>query len=345
MKRLLFAALALAACAQAPAPAPGWRPIAIAAQPVSISEEADANPRFGPLTFRGGLQLSSKNPLFGGWSGLDFDSQGELIAVSDQGSFLRFKIDLDQSGNLVGVSSGEIALMRDLKGAPLDGKKQQDAEDIARLEDGRYAVSFESRHRIWLYDLDRDGPDAPAIEGPPAPQDMRENEGLEALAQAENGDLVAGREYAANHKSPTQFFRLKLSGGSIVAGPARVVEKFALVALRRLPDGDYLALERYYFPLIGNRSVLARFKASGLADAPPHLDGPTLAEFAKPLALDNFEGLAVEAEPGAALRLYIISDDNFSPSQRTLLYAFDLDEAAASPAPEAPKTASAPKRP
>ena len=38
---------------------------------------------------------------------------------------------------------------------------------------------------------------------------------------------------------------------------------------------------------------------------------------------DNFEGIAAEAR-GEATRLYILSDDNFNPVQRTLLLAFDV---------------------
>ena len=39
---------------------------------------------------------------------------------------------------------------------------------------------------------------------------------------------------------------------------------------------------------------------------------------------DNFEGIALQRRDGGGIRLWLISDDNFSASQRTLLYAFDL---------------------
>jgi len=41
--------------------------------------------------------------------------------------------------------------------------------------------------------------------------------------------------------------------------------------------------------------------------------------------VDNFEGMAVVAIPLNRLRVYIVSDDNFSPSQKTLLHSFVLD--------------------
>ena len=51
--------------------------------------------------------------------------------------------------------------------------------------------------------------------------------------------------------------------------------------------------------------------------------------------VDNFEGLAVVGLPRNRLRLYIVSDDNFSPSQKTLLHSFvlDLDDLSQLPPP------------
>ena len=51
--------------------------------------------------------------------------------------------------------------------------------------------------------------------------------------------------------------------------------------------------------------------------------GPVLIELKLPGTTDNFEGVAAEERDGKT-RLYILSDDNFNPMQRTLLLAFDL---------------------
>ena len=42
------------------------------------------------------------------------------------------------------------------------------------------------------------------------------------------------------------------------------------------------------------------------------------------MTVDNFEGITVETLADATHRLWLVSDDNFSGRQRTLLYAFDL---------------------
>ena len=53
------------------------------------------------------------------------------------------------------------------------------------------------------------------------------------------------------------------------------------------------------------------------------LEGVELGTLSPPLNVDNFEGLAVRRDPGGATLVYIVSDDNFSRDQKTLLYAFD----------------------
>lgn len=318
-------ALALCACTVKAAPnEAGWDAVSVQVSPAALSDKAGVGARYGPLTFRGGVELRSSNKLFGGWSGLVVDDQGGVIAVSDEAVFLRATLKLNDAGDLIGLSDPKLALMRNEAGEPLDGKEWQDAEDIARLADGRYAVSFERRHRILIYDLAGKGPMAPAALGPAAPQDMNSNEGLEALEQMANGDLVAGREFSARQKPPTQVYRLSMTGAPIVAGEAQTGSNFGLVALRRLANGDYLAMERFYFPFIGHRIELRRHPAAGAEATAPRLEGERLVRLAKPLALDNFEGLAIVEAPGKPIRLYLMSDDNFESHQRTLIYAFDL---------------------
>ena len=42
----------------------------------------------------------------------------------------------------------------------------------------------------------------------------------------------------------------------------------------------------------------------------------------RPLTVDNIEGVSV-VKRGTQVRFYLLSDDKFSPEQRTLLLAFD----------------------
>ena len=70
--------------------------------------------------------------------------------------------------------------------------------------------------------------------------------------------------------------------------------------------------------------VDGRLKITGAAGA--RIDE---MEIARPLTVDNMEGVAAVPGPGGRIRFYLISDDNFGTyngvptGQRTLLMAFD----------------------
>ena len=73
-----------------------------------------------------------------------------------------------------------------------------------------------------------------------------------------------------------------------------------------------LQLFRAWDPLQGNRIRLAWGEGEDEA-----------LTLGRPLLVDNFEGIAAEATE-TGLRVWIVSDDNFSARQRTLLYVFDI---------------------
>jgi hypothetical protein len=91
--------------------------------------------------------------------------------------------------------------------------------------------------------------------------------------------------------------------------------EFGLTAIAPLPGGRVAYLLRAYDPLRGMRVELRIVEADGRTAAS--------ALLANPLSVDNFEGLAAVPRDDSGVRLYLISDDNFSSSQRTLILAFD----------------------
>ncbi len=90
---------------------------------------------------------------------------------------------------------------------------------------------------------------------------------------------------------------------------------FGLVAARRLPQGRTAWLLRAFNAIKMSVIQLRITDAAGRT-----LDQ---MELQRPLTVDNFEGLAAVPEKDGCVRFYLISDDNFSGSQRTLLLAFD----------------------
>jgi hypothetical protein len=76
-------ALALAACSPSEAEAPieeQWRGLEVTVVPVDFGVE-----QVGRLRYRGGLELSSDDPVFGGVSGIEVLEDNRVVAISDNG--------------------------------------------------------------------------------------------------------------------------------------------------------------------------------------------------------------------------------------------------------------------
>jgi hypothetical protein len=325
MLRLLLCvtAVALAACdrsAAGPPIAEQWRGIQVSAEPLTFASET-----VGRLRYRGGIEFSSEQRVFGGLSGMEVLEGERLIAISDNGDWFEARLVLNDAGDLVGARDWRTAMMRNEEGDPFPNKQSGDSEDLAQLTDGRFAVSFEQTQSIRIYDLNRDGPFGPAVSGPRLAEtrSLPNNSGLEALTSTGDGDLIVGAE--GGPAATTPIWRARLDAQSPVAPSARypISDGYSLTSLDRLPDGSYVALERFFAPVIGPRARIKRFTfdADGAV-----ADVEELAALAPPLPLDNFEAISAVRMPNGATRLYIVSDDNFSRRQRTLLLAFDVIE-------------------
>jgi hypothetical protein len=319
VKRLAaLACLAVAACSSKAA-----EPTAatLVATPVPLDASDPAVNRVGALTYVGGLQLSvPSTSLFGGLSGLETTGSGalsnlELTAVSDAGD--RFTFNVDASSGLRLAGDGQLRtgpLTED--GQPVGGGKiNADAEDITQLDDGSLAVSFERRHRILRYTLD--GRDAPMA----SPKvSLAENEGFEAIAELP----LSGRKVLAVGVEDGRLFFCDVAP----TGACQLILKstpgfgYKLTALDHLPGtADLIATYRYWNPVQGSRAIIAWISTGVTGGKGPRVI--PLARLAPPLTVDNMEGIAAVALPGRGWRLFVLSDDNFSDKQRTLLLAFD----------------------
>ncbi len=323
---LAAAALALAGCgARALPPTPaGVHPIHIQAQQVPIDPAHPDETRVGDFVYAGGLVLKSDDTsLLGGLSDLKIAPDGDMISESDQGDLLRAHIVLDANGRLADLDHARMSALTGEDGQPLQTKTEADSEGVALWPDGDLMVSFERDHRIWLY---------PAAGGPPQtlprpPVAMPDNQGMEGLALAPS-------------QAPDAYW-VGIEGGSIWlcrlkadcrqwSGLPSPPLGYRLTSLGETPWGDFVVVHHSYNPF--DRSSRIIVSVLGLPKTP---DGrPTLKaqlKLAPPLSVDNFEGVAAVKSPTGGLRLYLISDDNFSSHQRTLLFAFDLAPAGAAP--------------
>ena len=98
-----------------------------------------------------------------------------------------------------------------------------------------------------------------------------------------------------------------------------------------LPDGDLIVVNRR-FALPYDFTAILTIVPRHAIRAGAIVGGTPIATLAAPLLHDNFEGIAVARE-GADTILWLVSDDNQSWFQRSLLLKFRLDVANTEKAP------------
>jgi hypothetical protein len=298
--------------------------------------DLEAGELAGELEWAGGIKITSANPDFGGWSGLSVSADGStLVAVSDTANWLSAQILYDEKGRLSGLADAAMAPLLDLKGKPIGGKVMGDAEGLTitgsdPLKGDAY-VSFERLHRVWRYALGEKGflavPSAVVTQRRLG--EMPGNGGIEALAimpPETGGDeqkLLALSEDARDAKGRRRAFLIE--DRNVERLSTKLDEPFSPTDVARLPNGDFLMLERSFSLLAGPGMQMRLIKADEVkADA--MLEGRVLMSTNNRRTIDNMEGLAVrEITEGAAkgqVLVYVISDDNFNPLQNTYLMMF-----------------------
>jgi hypothetical protein len=315
-----MAAVALVAAALTlPVPGATAEPVRVATTPVALAESgedaASAEARLGPLRFLGGLELTSPDARFGGWSGLEVTGS-RLISVSDRGQWLSATVRFDAQGRLAGLSQAQMFPVLGDERDVLRANSLRDAESIAR--DGAHLfVAFERRHRIRRYA----GVEAAGLILQPLPglAAAPYNGGIEALTALAPGRLFAVAEELADETGAWRAWIVEDGARQTltVSGETR----FKPVGLATLPSGDLLLLERRFSPLAG---FGGRIRRVALADVMPgaRVEPAEVARLSPPAIADNYEGIAVAHADGRTL-VFVISDDNFSIFQRTLLLAFE----------------------
>jgi hypothetical protein len=289
--------------------------------PIDVDPKQPERKNFGSLTLLSAFQLESKDKRFGGLSGLSIGVDGKLYAVSDRGYWLSAGIQMDPNGTLLDLTDWRIAPILTMTNTPVTGRLR-DAEALAQARDGSFLVAFEGVHRIWRY-----SPPPKTFESTPVavpiPSAMARapnNGGIEGLTMLPDGRLLALTEEL---KNPDGSFKGWLIDDSQFAelsyAPA---EGFRVTDCAALNNGDVLVLERRYVPIGILSARLTLVKANSLQPG-AKLEGKELLKLEQPLAVQNFEAVAAQQTSHGTM-IYIVSDDNYSPFQQTLLLQFLL---------------------
>jgi hypothetical protein len=303
--------------------------IEVSARPIPSFDLRDrARVRFGALQFRGGLQLSSRFRGFGGLSGLRLDADGErFLAISDKATW--FTGRLTYSGNeLTGIADVEAAPMLGADGQPITAQRRWfDSEAIAR--DGSLVyVALERVHQILRYDFGRGGVSArgDVLLTPPALRKLPSNAGIEALVIVPKGRPLAGTLVAISERgldSSGNIIGFLIGGRTPGSFAVRRSDGYDISDAALLPQGDLLILERKFSWTTGVGIRIRRIALTSLAPGAT-IDGRPIFEADLGYEIDNLEALDAHVDAAGDTVLTMLSDDNFSMLQRTLLLQFTL---------------------
>lgn len=323
--------------------APPRKPIApdelSVAAPVSIEVNARPLPsfdtrdhqhvRFGSLEYRSGLILSSRFRGFGGLSGLRLDAKGErFISFSDKGTWFTGRI-VYRGRAMSGLDEVDAAPMLGPDGRPITARRWFDTESIAL--DGPFVyIGLERVNQVLRFDFSKGFTRArgEVVALPPAARKLPYNKGLEALVMVPKGLPMAGTLIAISERG------LDINGNIIaflIGGPSpgqfsvRRTNDFDVSDAVLLPSGDLLILERKFSWLAGVGIRIRRIALKSVV-AGAVVDGPSIFDADLGQEIDNMEGIDAHVTPEGDTVLTMVSDDNFSMIQRTLLLQFTVVE-------------------
>jgi hypothetical protein len=304
------------------------RAISVIARAIDSFDNRDPpRTRFGALEFRGGLELTSTDAAFGGLSGLTITPDGSgLLSISDRGTWFRGRI-VYRDNRAARIESAEIAPMLDLAGTPLAQTRRYDTESLTEVG-GKHCVGIERVNEIVCFDYRKDGflARGQPIAVPPAVKTLPRGKGLEALAGVPAGQELAGALIAISERGLDSAGNII---GVMIGGPrpgqfaVRRYRDYDITDAALLPGGDVLILERSFSFVSGVGMRIRRVPQSAFKPGAV-IEGRALIEADLGYQIDNMEGIAAHRAPNGDTIVNLISDDNFSVIQRTLLLQFAL---------------------
>jgi hypothetical protein len=307
--------------------APAGEPALVESYPITHFRRGDPLlTRFGNLEFIGGFEMRSRHRHFGGLSGFRFRPDGRgFLAVTDVGDWITGTMRWKDGR----PDSWADVMIRPIVGPGGSAAKSEgywDAESLWLDPDGTAFVGYERRHRVLRYQIGTAGLGAvPDEVFSPAP--MRRwpaNNGPEALFRlpvthpSHGGRLVAIQERPRERDGPSEAYVLGEGGFAFFV---RRSDRFDITDADVLPSGDIVLLERHFHPL---RGVAMRLRRIPLASIRPDatVDGEILLQVDASHQIDNMESLAITQDAAGETRFTLVSDDNFSIMQRSIVLQF-----------------------
>lgn len=287
---------------------------------VTITPRPERSGLSGELVLSGVWEMTSPHIRFGGFSALVAGRGQALVAGTDRG----FLLDIDLAGSLPQAVADSFRFV----GLGTSGRTEiVDLESLARdPATGALWTSFEGANLVM-----RMAPDGRRWTGVPAAMAAWPmNSGAETMERLADGRFVAIKE-GTEDGSDTRHDVLLFPGDPLGGGAPQVAHfvaaaDYAPVDATQLPDGRVLILLRRV-----EYAIPARFDtAIAIADPRAICAGGTwqarvIERLTGGIFADNFEGIAFvpSAQDPARGSVWLVTDDNFSVFQRSLLVRFD----------------------
>jgi hypothetical protein len=230
---------------------------------------------------------------------------------------------------MTGLADVEAAPILGPDGRPAAARGWYDTESIALDGDSAY-VGIERVNQVLRFDFSR-GFTRARGEVVALPLDARKlpyNKGLEALVFVPKGKPLAGTLIAIAERGLDAQGNLL---GFLIGGPTpgqfsiRRSNNFDISDAVLLASGDLLVLERKFSWLSGVGIRIRRIALNSIAPG-ALVDGPSIFDADLGHEIDNMEGIDAHVSEDGDTVLTMVSDDNFSLLQRTLILQFSLAE-------------------
>lgn len=269
-------------------------------------------------------------------SGLAWDEDEQLLyALSDQGRVFHLR-PIFTAGRLTDVDVVDSYALRDEHDRILRGPAT-DSEGLGLQNhrngqpgDTRLIIAFERIARVSAYD-----PKGIHVHSYELPKSLRNpghqghNRGFESVAHHPEHGLLTAPELPIRSAENAAIYAL--DGASWIY-PRYPAPNSALVAMETLPDGSLLTLERSFTSVwLPVRIILRRTAPLTAGSQATALAADEIAVFNsyEGWRIDNFEGLARHQ----GMRFFLVSDDNESAMQKTILMYLEVLDVAVDSAP------------
>ena len=304
-----------------------------AAYPYRLNEQYENGDSFMRVRLLGALELPYERVQdheLVELSGLAWDDDDAVLyAISDHGVLFHIRVDF-AGGCLSDAEVTGAFRLRGQNGEPLWGRAA-DAEGLAILDgrngvknDARLLVSFERIPRVDRYTptarFERRHDLAPQLQK----AYRGSNRGFESVTYLNGFGILTSPERPLNDPSGTVHHVFELEG-SVWSFPRFDAAASSVVAIEAMADGSLITLERSFVSVWQPLYIVVRRLAplTNLHEELVPTEDIVVFNSFDGWRLDNFEGMTRHQ----GNKFFLVSDDNESPIQRTLLiYLEILDE-------------------